>query len=190
MADEHYTQEQWCVIWDAPDFMISNFGRVMRIRAIRSARIGGIMKPWLSKDGYRMVSLYSDGERKGFQLHRLICKAFVGPAPSIYHHVAHNNGDPLDNRPTNLRWATPKENMADREAHGNTMHGTTNHKAKLTEADVHYIRRQRKTYGVGMNLARRYGVSETTIADIMAGDSWQHLAWQEGVNPQARRARP
>lgn len=186
MANEHYTQEVWRVIWEAPCYMISNFGRVMRIKALRQGRIGGMPKHWFSHDGYVMVSLWQDdkGASKGFQLHRLICKAFVGPPPSIYHQVAHCNGIKTDNRPENLRWATPKENSDDRVLHGTAPEGVRNPRAKFTEAEIHEIRRQRRGYGVPMDLARKYGVTQTTIDNIMAGKTWRKLAWEDGVTPQ------
>lgn len=48
---------------------------------------------------------------KNYKVHRLICEAFHGEAPSGAHVVIHINEDALDNRPENLRWGTQKENL-------------------------------------------------------------------------------
>lgn len=48
---------------------------------------------------------------KSLYLHRLIAELFLPPAPSEMHFIVdHMNGDGLDNRLGNLRWATPHEN--------------------------------------------------------------------------------
>jgi len=48
---------------------------------------------------------------KNYKMHRIICKAFHGPAPDGKPIVIHINENALDNRPENLRWGTQKENM-------------------------------------------------------------------------------
>ncbi|WP_208609489.1 HNH endonuclease signature motif containing protein [Streptomyces atriruber] len=50
--------------------------------------------------------------------HFLVCVAFHGPRPTASHQVAHGDGDPTNNRPCNLRWATPAENSAGAVRHG------------------------------------------------------------------------
>lgn len=68
---------------------------------------------WTGTSGYEHVRLYGGKIQK--QVHRLVCLAFHGLPPdkkmesSVYqcHHI---NGNPLDNRATNLQWI-------DKEAH-------------------------------------------------------------------------
>ena len=81
--------------------------------------------PGTLSNGYLRTILYQGGKRVNWFLHVLICEAFHGPRPSPYPawHACHTNGDPLDNRPSNLRWATPKENMADQYIHGTRIVG-------------------------------------------------------------------
>tara|TARA_B100000524_G_scaffold331175_1_gene217540 strand:- start:2315 stop:3250 length:936 start_codon:yes stop_codon:yes gene_type:complete len=49
---------------------------------------------------------------KTLYFHRLVCEAFKGRDPSAEHTVDHINGNPLNNTPENLRWATRKEQRA------------------------------------------------------------------------------
>lgn len=48
---------------------------------------------------------------KNYKIHRLVCSAFHGPQPSDKPIVIHINEDATDNRPSNLRWGTQKENL-------------------------------------------------------------------------------
>jgi len=48
---------------------------------------------------------------KNYKIHRLVCEAFHGPAPDGKPIVLHLNENALDNRPSNLRWGTQKENL-------------------------------------------------------------------------------
>jgi hypothetical protein len=48
---------------------------------------------------------------KNYKIHRLVCEAFHGPAPSPASVVIHLDENALNNRPENLRWGTQKENL-------------------------------------------------------------------------------
>ncbi len=45
------------------------------------------------------------------KVHRAVCEAFHGPAPSPNSVVLHLDENALNNRPENLRWGTQKENL-------------------------------------------------------------------------------
>ena len=64
------------------------------------------VKPWLGC-GYLQVTL--SGIRIPQFVHRLVAKAFL-PNPENKSTVDHINGNRLDNRVENLRWATQREN--------------------------------------------------------------------------------
>lgn len=61
-----------------------------------------------SDSGKRMIIRW---RCKTYKIHRLVCEAFHGLAPSEKSIVLHINEEPTDNRAENLRWGTRKENQ-------------------------------------------------------------------------------
>lgn len=78
-----------------------------------------LLKPRVDSRGYLAVFLHSGtGERKDVRVHRLICAAFHGEAPSQDRYlIRHLDGDKTNSRPENLAWGTRAENYQDYVAH-------------------------------------------------------------------------
>lgn len=68
---------------------------------------------YLKDDGYLYVMLI-DANGKGHEhaVHILVAEAFLGPAPSPAHRVAHKNGKLTDNAAANLEWRVPGRSSA------------------------------------------------------------------------------
>lgn len=90
-------------------YQVSSNG-VIRSLNYRGTSKEKILKPRLSSSGYYQVTLFKNGERKDFNVHRLVAMAFI-PNPENKGCVDHINGIKVDNRAENLRWATYKENL-------------------------------------------------------------------------------
>lgn len=75
---------------------------------IRS-RERGLLSPFLSRDGYLVVTVRKEGRRYGTGVHRLIAAAFI-PNPENKPQINHKNGNRVDNNPENLEWVTCSEN--------------------------------------------------------------------------------
>lgn len=119
------------------------------------------------KCGYRMVSLCRPGCRARRPIHHLVLIAFVGPCPEGME-CCHEDGDPSNNRLSNLRWDTHQANMDDRERHGRQPRGESHHLAKIKDDDVVEIR---QLYATGKysqrKLASRYGVTQSLICAVV-----------------------
>lgn len=99
----------WRPVPGVPGYQVSDGGQV---RSWSPWKRGELLQPWLDKDGYQYVSLYRGGEKHTRRVHRLVLEAFVGPCPDG-HQAAHWDGDKTNNRVSNLRWASPADNVAD-----------------------------------------------------------------------------
>lgn len=87
------------------DYCIDSCGNVF------SLKVNRILAGWVSKEGYRMVSLTDDNGRlnQNVPVHRLVAKEYI-PNPHNKPQVNHINGDKEDNNSNNLEWVTGSEN--------------------------------------------------------------------------------
>ena len=67
------------------------------------------------RTGHLRVGVYrEDGSRWTLGVHQAVALAFLGPVPPTRPEVCHANGDPTDNRLSNLRYDTTSANQRDR----------------------------------------------------------------------------
>jgi uncharacterized NAD(P)/FAD-binding protein YdhS len=182
MADQPDTlpNEEWL---DVPGleglYQASSEGRIKRLARWVPARSGGsrfwdeaIITGHKTRRGYVNIKV----KGRSVEAHRMVCAAFHGPPPTPKHHAAHANDVKDDNRATNLRWATAKENAQDRKANGLQVCGESVAAGKLTEDQVRSIRaRHTGAYGDTIALAREFGVRSENIIAIVKRRSWQHI---------------
>jgi hypothetical protein len=117
------------------------------------------------------------GDRQSRQAARIMCILAHGEPPSPSHQAAHNcgKGHLACVNPRHLRWATPKENCADKRAHGTQLNGEAHKFAKLTVVQVRAIRALHPDFSAA-ELAEAFGVHSWTIRDIVDRRTWQCLA--------------
>jgi hypothetical protein len=105
---EERPREEWRPIPGVPGYEASSLGRI-------KAPSGNVLaQHTVGKGGRYLRVRLSWGRRALARVHRLVAMAFYGPPPSPRHHAAHWNDRGHDNRASNIRWATARENAADR----------------------------------------------------------------------------
>lgn len=91
-------------------YQVSDDGQVFGMR-------NKMLRPTTDNGGYESVWItYPDGKRMRL-VHHLVLETFVGPRPPGAE-TRHLNGNPSDNRVSNLAWGTAWENSNDKIAHG------------------------------------------------------------------------
>lgn len=123
-----------------------------------------------SAQGYG--TLNRDGHALG--VHRLACERRHGPAPAGRVEAAHICGVRLCCNPRHLRWATPRENAADRNNHGTDFRGSKHPQARLTEDDVKLIREISGSL-TQEKIAERFGIARSMVSHILLRRRWQSL---------------
>lgn len=105
----------------------------------------------------------------GERIHRGVAEVKLGRLLTGSETVHHINGDPLDNRPENLR-------VLPSQSEHLKLHppprGAAHHCAKLTQQKADEIRRSYAAGRTGVSLAEEFGVSPATISGIVRGHKY------------------
>jgi hypothetical protein len=99
--------EEWRECVDFPNYEVSSEGNV------RNKRTGKTIKQGVHH-GYKIFYPYKDGKDYKIETHIQLCKAFIAN-PENKPCVDHKDGDYLNNKISNLRWATRTENAQNRK---------------------------------------------------------------------------
>jgi hypothetical protein len=183
--------EEWRAIVEYNGrYEVSNYGRVRRPECIikykyRSIRLPiSLLKVGTDKRGRKMVWLCNKLKicahrpiRDRRYIHALVAQVFIGPRPAGMV-VCHKNGNLDDNTPQNLYYGTQAQNMKDRDRHGRTVRGIRMARAKLTDDAVREILSTYKPYDKsrgGSALARKFGVSDTVVWQVIHKKTWRHV---------------
>jgi hypothetical protein len=118
-------------------YQISDLGRVRGLERESFNGVGSYtIKSKILKEhpggkmGYMGVSLCKEGKPKTFRVHVLAALTFLGERPEGYH-VGHLDGNPTNNRASNLRYLTVKENI--QQSYKDSGLGANRNNGKLIE---------------------------------------------------------
>lgn len=182
--------EEWRAIEGVPNYEVSSFGRVRSLsrtfinkRGMPHSVKGRILRQGKNGSGGYLsvrISIFQEGVCRTFCVHHLVTAAFHGPKPSNAYWCAHWDGDKYNNKASNLRWATPKENRADTKRHGTfnappRYVGVEHPRAKLSEEQVKTIRQLCDAGMEYVEIALRYPVDKSTIGAVCRRTIWKHV---------------
>lgn len=162
-----------------PGYMVTTTGGVLGKRMDTRA---GLAQD-LGDQGHRRVTMHRTGSPPSGSrelVHRLVLTTFVRP-PQPGEQACHRNGNPADNRLSNLYWGTQEANWQDRIRHGNFRSYS-----KLSEDDVSAIRGRCAEGESACRVAQDYPVSDTQIKNIVRGKQWVTEAAKSTVSAGGR----
>lgn len=158
-----------------PDYEVSSLGSVRRpVGGFRKTAIG--LKSRM-RNQYLSVSIKHDGEGlyRNHSLHRILAASFI-PNPENLPCVNHKDGNKLNNNLSNLEWVTYKQNSDHAIQNGLiNNHGEGNRQHVLKSDKVIELVGHGRAGASYASLARKHGVSESTICDIFAGKTWSRV---------------
>ena len=175
--------EEWRPTGGWPGYEVSDLGRVRRAVRGPGARVGYVLKPYPTHNGYLRVKLRRAGKSRNGRVHVLVCEAFHGPRPPDME-VRHLDGTKTNNTVGNLCWGTKVENALDARAHGTISLGAQRWNAKLSEQDVLNIRaryaesqtgRGRVPAGFWDPYVAVFDVSRSTLHQAATRRGWKHI---------------
>lgn len=120
------------------------------------------LKSGLNYKGYPQIKLRG----KSYKIHRLVAEAFI-PNPDNLPQVNHLDGCKTNNAVSNLEWANNSDNQL--HAWANNLQPVRHApNISLTQEQADMIRKEYVDLGLATaELGRKYGVSKTTIKDIL-----------------------
>lgn len=150
----------------------------------------GPMKLRPNRDGYIIVSVYSDEAKKhtGRAVHRLVAMTFIGPiAKGMW--VNHKDGVRSNNTLENLEITTPSENhlhardvlkrkYAYRSGNGN---------ARLSDESVEAIRHLLAEGWPHWKIAKAFNISGAQVSHIRTGKQWGSCLTAERIETNVNK---
>jgi len=146
---------------------------VSTLGTIQHEEIFGPIPQQFTHDGYVTIRLrlgitaYMDRP-----VHRVVCAAFH-KNPLRKEQVNHKNGIKHDNRPDNLEWCTPSENLLHAVKTGLSRWGERNHNTKLTVDTAILIKALCMLDLNKKTIAQLFNVGLSTVININKNRTWR-----------------
>lgn len=159
-------------------YAVSNHGRIASYKEDPLAD-GKLLTGSLTT-GYRTLNLHRPGNKGTLYIHREVARLFQQKKSNRHAFVIHVNHNKLDNRSSNLRWATQEEVIKHQQKSPakiayKEVQATRPTGLKLTATQVKKIKTilHSKNRNITIKkLASNYGVSEMTLYRIKSGENW------------------
>lgn len=169
-----------------PNYEITIDGRIFRKPYIKKSTnvYGGYEVPkqeyevfyHLGPKGYPRIGLFHRGNCVRKFIHVLVAENFIGN-PNNKPFINHKDGNKVNFEISNLEWVTGSENIKHgydtglivRNGSGGIFH-------KLQKEDIPKIRALLSAKKTNREIAKLFGVTETTISCVKLGKTWRHVS--------------
>lgn len=158
-------------------YQVSDHGQIRRLKGYRCKKQRLLKPKYVNK--YPSVDLCNNGLSKNYRMHTLVLNTFIGHKPKGME-CRHLDGNPVNNKLSNLKWGTHSENQQDSIKHGTFFHpdnrGEKHNMVKLTDTKVMEIR-YLLILGIShVQIAKQFNVNPSTISHINTCKTWKHLS--------------
>ena len=149
-----------------------------------------------NNQGYLSIQVRLDGRIVNLVVHRLVAETFLPPPSkelvekcSKEHWgkvlVLHNDNDKLNNRVSNLRWGSLKDNSLQAFQDGLVpfLKGELNGRARLSDKEVHEICKFFENGHTAMEATKVFNVNMNQASKIRCGNTWKHISCQYEITP-------
>lgn len=162
------TKEIWRKISGFSNYRVSNKGRVLSLKNNRRR----LMRPATTNDGYKIIGLINDdGKREGPTIHALVALAFIGPRPKGFV-ICHNDDNPSNNVPENLRYDTNGNNIYERVLKRHSKYKEQDITLDLARAIKMSLLAKVLTT---LEVAQKYSVTHLSVLKIDKGDLFSNV---------------
>lgn len=152
-------------------YLVDEHGNVFRYKAGK-LRLRKASNRGAARRLYPFVHLVKDGVCHPKLISHIVLEAFVGPKPSADMQALHRDDNQFNNCVSNLYWGTRSQNAIDKVRLGKCV-GHVNQ--KLTCAAVRELRARLAGGERGRDLAKAYGLAESTVSQIKSRKLWPHV---------------
>ena len=130
--------------------------------------------------GYRSLNLHRPNSKGTIYIHREVAKLFQKKASPKHKFVVHTNHNKLDNRASNLKWATQEEVAKHQQKSPakiayKAVQASRTVGLKLNATQVKPLKNYWRIQNANLpirQLAEKYSVSEMTLYRIKSGENW------------------
>lgn len=156
--------EVWRMIADAPNYYVSNKGRIKNVSRDR------ILKTTISDSDYEMVTIQSSLYKRKITIaiHILVAKAWL-LNPNDYREVNHKDENKLNNNVENLEWCTREYNVH----YGTSINRTANTLANKLGKPIKVKSDKEIILFKGISFAARYyNIPRKSIENALKGSGY------------------
>lgn len=164
-------------------YMVSNLGRVKSLNYNHTGK-ERIIKQYDNGNGYLQAKLHKYGNVKRPYVHRLVWQAFNAKIP-VDKEIDHKDGNPKNNKLSNLSCVTHKGNMENPVAIKRLSEAMKKPVDQFT-LDGQFV----KTWASATDAARELGLDQSGISKCCnekrkttGGFKWQYAEWRNGISP-------
>lgn len=162
-------------------YAVSNHGRIASFN--EGLQEDGKLLNGSLTTGYKSLNLHRADSNGTIYIHREVAKLFCKKTSSKHKFVIHRNHNKLDNKASNLQWATQEEVAVHQQKSPakiayKKIQATRNIGLKLTVTQVKSIKKtinDPKRKLTFKQLAEKFGVSEMTLYRIKSGENWKQV---------------